>query len=47
MNNPEKYVLKNSKLAFTVQRANIIFESLLTKDQTELLFVEAQKELKK
>ena len=43
MNNPTKYVLKNSKLAFNVQRAIIIFESLLTSDQTELLVNEAKK----
>ena len=43
MNNATKYVLKNSKLAFNVQRAIIIFESLLTSDQTELLVNEAKK----
>lgn len=37
MNNQTKFVLKNSKLAFTLQRAVIIFETLLTQDQTELL----------
>ena len=47
MNNPTAFVLKSSKLAFTMQRAVIIFESLLTSDQTELLISEAQKQLKK
>jgi hypothetical protein len=47
MNNPGKFVLKSSKLAFTSQRAAIIFESLLTVDQVELLLSEAKKQLKR
>jgi hypothetical protein len=43
MNNANKFVLKASKLAFTSQRATIIFENLLTLDQIELLLNEAKK----
>lgn len=47
LNHPDKYVLKNSKLAFTPQRAHTIFEALLSSEQSDLLLSQACLDYKK
>lgn len=47
MLNPNKYVLKNSKVLFSADRARIIFDSVLNAEEAQLVHTECLKDLKK
>lgn len=47
MLNPQKFVLKSSKVAFNLDRARIIFNSVLNSEETEMLFRECLSELRR